>query len=174
MQRSRGPKRILRRNLGYKHSPHCGGRRRTGIRRSFQSIEDALRSSGELGSLVDFCFRDEGRRKRTERIRRCERASRWRHGQAKSNFAASLARCMGIARSTLKAPSWPGPVSAIHALFRVAAKDVDARHKAGHDEWRGLPQSQKIPILLTSLETILIHQWALPLAIFGTSWRSPA
>src|SRR5258708_3875386 len=30
-------------------------------------------------------------------------------------------------------PSWPGFVSAIH-VFLADAKDVDVRHKAGHDE----------------------------------------
>jgi hypothetical protein len=30
-------------------------------------------------------------------------------------------------------PSWPGFVPAIHVFLSVR-KDVDARHKAGHDE----------------------------------------
>jgi hypothetical protein len=30
--------------------------------------------------------------------------------------------------------SWPGFVPAIHVLALLAAKDVDARHKVGHDE----------------------------------------
>jgi hypothetical protein len=31
-------------------------------------------------------------------------------------------------------PSWPGFVPAIHGLLKCR-KDVDARHKAGHDEF---------------------------------------
>jgi hypothetical protein len=32
-------------------------------------------------------------------------------------------------------PSWPGFVPAIHVFLDLAVKDVDARHKAGHDEF---------------------------------------
>jgi len=34
---------------------------------------------------------------------------------------------------TTSRPSWPGFVPAIHVL--IAKEDVDARHKAGHDEF---------------------------------------
>jgi hypothetical protein len=34
-------------------------------------------------------------------------------------------------------PSWPGLVPAIHVFLASAAQDVDARHKAGHDEPNG-------------------------------------
>jgi hypothetical protein len=30
--------------------------------------------------------------------------------------------------------SWPGFVPAIHVFLAVMSKEVDARHKAGHDE----------------------------------------
>jgi hypothetical protein len=33
----------------------------------------------------------------------------------------------------LQTPSWPGFVPAIHVLA-AGKKDVDARHKAGHDD----------------------------------------
>jgi len=32
-------------------------------------------------------------------------------------------------------PSWPGIVPAIHDFFLLGRQDVDARHKAGHDEF---------------------------------------
>jgi len=31
-------------------------------------------------------------------------------------------------------PSWPGFAPAIHVFLLVCSQDVDARHKAGHDE----------------------------------------
>jgi hypothetical protein len=34
----------------------------------------------------------------------------------------------------IRFPSWPGFVPAIHVFVGWASQDVDARHKAGHDE----------------------------------------
>jgi hypothetical protein len=38
-----------------------------------------------------------------------------------------------------------GLVPAIHVLFCRMKKDVDARHKAGHDEWSDLQLSRSLP-----------------------------
>jgi hypothetical protein len=37
-------------------------------------------------------------------------------------------------------PSWPGFVPAIHVFLLQRRQDVDARHKAGHDEPNGEAQ----------------------------------
>jgi hypothetical protein len=36
---------------------------------------------------------------------------------------------------------------AIHALFRCLLKDVDARHKAGHDGGRGVTRTRDVVTL---------------------------
>jgi hypothetical protein len=39
-----------------------------------------------------------------------------------------------------------GLVPAIHVLFAAKKKDVDARHKAGHDDERGQTRTQAISL----------------------------
>jgi hypothetical protein len=41
---------------------------------------------------------------------------------------------IGKARGSLHASSWPGSSRPSTSFFLVASQDVDARHKAGHDE----------------------------------------
>src|SRR5271154_4222075 len=48
-----------------------------------------------------------------------------------------------------------GPVPAIHVLFLLAKKDVDARHEAGHDERkkeRAMPSSSQLQPVLDRID----------------------
>jgi hypothetical protein len=50
-----------------------------------------------------------------------------------STSTCSFGEVVAIFRSDLP-PSSPGFVPAIHVFDQIDSKDVDARHKAGHDE----------------------------------------